>query len=65
MQPKDAVAIAKRARKLLRAGKITHRQLAIVDAMLWCCRSPASGGIVVSYESRRRGTAKSRNFGET
>jgi hypothetical protein len=54
MQPKDAVAIAKRARKLLRAGKITHRQLSIVDALLWCCRSPTSGGIVISYSGLMR-----------
>ena len=54
MQPKDAISIAKRARKLLRAGRITHRQLSIVDAMLWCCRSPTSGGIVVSYSGIMR-----------
>jgi hypothetical protein len=54
MQPKDAIQIAKRARKLLRAGKITHRQLAIVDALLWCCRSPSSGGITISYSGLMR-----------
>jgi len=41
--------IAKRGRKLLRAGKITHRELVILDCLLWSCRDPLTGAIVVSY----------------
>lgn len=54
MSPRDAIAIAKRARKLLRAGRITHRELVLVDTLLWCCRSPTTGGIVVSYTALQR-----------
>jgi hypothetical protein len=55
----DAIAIAKRSRKLLRAGRITHRQFAVVDCLLWCCRSP-SGAIVVSYTGLQRLTRVAR-----
>jgi len=43
MTPAEAIAVAKRARKLLRAGRITHRQLCLVDALLWSCRRPGTG----------------------
>ncbi len=49
-----AIAIIKRARKLLRCGKISHREFAVIDALLWCCRSPTSGRIVVSYSALAR-----------
>ena len=29
--------------------KVTHRDLAIVDCLLWSCRDPVTGAIVVSY----------------
>jgi hypothetical protein len=44
----DAIGIAKRGRKLLRAGKITHRQLVLIDCLLWSCRD-RQGRITVSY----------------
>jgi hypothetical protein len=50
----EAAAVAKRGRKLLRAGRITHRQLALLDCLLWSCRNPATGAIVVSYTALQR-----------
>lgn len=50
----DAIAIARRARKLLRAGRITHRQFVIIDCLLWSCRNPRTGAIVVSYSALQR-----------
>jgi hypothetical protein len=44
----DAIAVAKRGRRLLRKGLITHRQLVVLDCLLWCCRD-RSGRITVSY----------------
>jgi len=49
LTPTEAGEIAKRGRKLLRAGKITHRDLVILDCLLWSCRNPVTGAIVVSY----------------
>lgn len=54
LTPSDAAAIAKRARALLRAGRITHRQLALVDCLLWSCRSPVTGAISASYTALQR-----------
>lgn len=54
LSPAEAGAVAKRGRKLLRAGKITHHQLALLDCLLWSCRSPSSGAIVVSYSGLQR-----------
>ncbi len=52
--PALSIAIIKRARKLLRAGKLTHRDFAVADALLWCCRSPTSGRITVSMAALAR-----------
>ena len=49
LTPAEAAAIAKRGRKLMRAGRITHKQWAVLDCMLWSCRNPATGAIVVSF----------------
>ncbi|MBV8614933.1 MAG: hypothetical protein JOY66_14380 [Acetobacteraceae bacterium] len=54
LSPTQAGAIAKRARKLLRRGLITHRQLALLDCLLWSCRRPDTGAIVVSYTALQR-----------
>ena len=54
LSPTQAGAIAKRARKLLRRGLITHRQLALLDCLLWSCRRPDTGAIVVSYSALQR-----------
>jgi hypothetical protein len=49
LSPAQAGAIAQRARKLLRRGQLTHRQLAVLDALLWSCRAPGQPGCRVSY----------------
>ena len=54
LTPAEAGEIAKRGRKLLRAGKITHRDLVILDCLLWSCRDPLTGAIVASYTALRR-----------
>ena len=54
LSPTQAGAIAKRARRLLRRGLLTHRQLALLDCLLWSCRRPDTGAIVVSYTALQR-----------
>jgi hypothetical protein len=54
LSPAQAGAIAKRARRLLRRGLLTHRQLALLDCLLWSCRRPDTGAIVVSYSALQR-----------
>lgn len=54
MTPKQAGEIAARARKLLRAGKLTHRQFALLDALLWSGRRPGSWDAVASYTALQR-----------
>ena len=44
-----AGTIASRARKLLAAGRITHRQYALLDCLLWSCRTPGKAIARVSY----------------
>jgi len=50
----EATAIAKRCRKLLRKGALTHHQAIVLDCLLWSCRNPATGAIVVSYTALQR-----------
>jgi hypothetical protein len=54
LTPAEAAAIAKRGRKLMRAGRITHRQWAVLDCLLWSCRSPATGAIVVIFSGLQK-----------
>jgi hypothetical protein len=54
LSPAQAGAIAKRARKLLRRGLLTHRQHALLDCLLWSCRRPDTGAVVVSYSALQR-----------
>lgn len=54
LSPAEAGDVAKRARKLLRRGLLTHRQLALLDCLLWSCRCPRTGAIVVSYTALQR-----------
>ena len=49
LTPADAGEIARRGRKLLRLGKITHRQYALLDALLWSCRGAGRATTRVSY----------------
>lgn len=44
-----AGAVASRARKLLAKGRITHRQYALLDCLLWVCRTPGRATARVSY----------------
>jgi hypothetical protein len=48
LSPSQAGSIAKRGRKLLRRGKITHREFSLLDALLWSCRPPDKAVAVVS-----------------
>lgn len=41
--------IARRGRKLLRRGLLTHRQAVLLDCLLWSCRRPGQGVLAVSY----------------
>ncbi len=61
LTPAEATAVAKRGRKLLRAGRITHRQHVLLDCLLWSCRNPISGAIVVSYTALERLTRLARS----
>jgi hypothetical protein len=49
LSPSNAAYIAKRARKLLRSGELTHHQVTILEAMLWDARRPGSDRVTVSY----------------
>jgi hypothetical protein len=44
-----AGAMAKRARNLLRRGDLTHRDLVLLDCLLWSCRQPGRAVARVSY----------------
>lgn len=54
MTPTQAAALAKRLRKLLRAGQLTHAQHSLADALLWACRPPGSAMLSVSYSRLQR-----------
>jgi hypothetical protein len=54
MSPALSIRLVKRARKLLRVGKLTHREFIVLDALVWCCRNPSSGRITVSYTALAR-----------
>lgn len=45
----QAAAVAKRGRRLLRAGRISRTDFCVLDCLLWSCRDPASGSIVASF----------------
>jgi hypothetical protein len=54
LDPARAGRLAKRARDLLRAGAITHRELALLDCLLWSCRRPGQDLAVASYSALQR-----------
>ena len=54
LTPTEAADTAKRGRKLLRRGELTHSQIVLLDCLLWCCRRPDTGAIVVSYTALQR-----------
>jgi hypothetical protein len=59
MNHADAIHVIRRARKLLRRGRLTHRQFVLIDSLAWCCRAPG-GSIVVSYAGLARLTHMAR-----
>jgi hypothetical protein len=50
----DRTAIARRARKLLRAGRLTHCQAVLLDTLLWCCRPHGQAAACASYSVLQR-----------
>ena len=54
LSPAQAGDIAKRSRKLLRRGKLTHEEFTLLDTILWSCRRPGSGVVVASYGALQR-----------
>jgi hypothetical protein len=60
LSPSEAAAIARRGRKLLRAGRITPHELVLLDCLLWSCRSKEREVANVSYSALRRLTRLSR-----
>ena len=51
LDPKQAGRLAKRGRELQRTGQITHRELALLDCLLWSCRRPGQDLAVASYSA--------------
>lgn len=56
----QAGTIAGRARKLLAAGRITHRQYALLDCLLWSCRAPGRAMMRTTYDHLQRLTRMAR-----
>jgi hypothetical protein len=54
LSPSVAAYIAKRARKLHRAGELAHAQLAVLDVMLWDARRPGTDRVTVSYSGLQK-----------
>lgn len=49
MTPSQAGALMRRARKLLRAGRLTAKQFVLFDAIVWSCRAPMADRLSVSF----------------
>ena len=49
MTPAEAGAVAARGRKLLRLRQLTRAQFALLDALLWSCRTAGQATARVSY----------------
>ena len=54
----DASTVASRARKLLAKGRITHRQYALLDCLLWSFRASGRATARVSYSISRSGRTR-------
>lgn len=52
--PDAAGELARRARKLLRRGLITHRDFVLLDCLLWSCRKLGTAETAVSYTTLQR-----------
>ena len=54
MSPSQAAHIAKRARKLLRSGELTHHQIAVLDSLLWDLRKHGSDKVTATYRGLQK-----------
>ena len=57
----DAGLIARRGRKLLTRGRITHRQFVLLDCLLWSCRGAGKATARVSYSQLQRMVHQARS----
>ena len=57
----EAGLIARRSRKLLARGRITHRQFALLDCLLWSCRATGKATARVSYSQLQRMAHQARS----
>ncbi len=60
LTPAQVGAVMKRARKLGRQNVLTPYDHRLLDAMLFQCRSPSTGAVVVSYSALQRITGMAR-----
>ena len=57
----DAGHVGRRGRKLLAAGRITHRQYALLDCLLWSVRAPGKSTARVSYSQLQEKAHQARS----
>jgi len=57
----EAGLIARRGRKLLARGRITHRQFALLDCLLWSCRKAGKATARVSYSQLQKMAHQARS----
>ena len=57
----EAGLIAGRGRKLLARGRITHRQFALLDCLLWSCRAAGKATARVSYSQLQEKARQARS----
>ena len=57
----DAGLIARRGRKLLARGRITHRQYVLLDCLLWSCRAAGKATARVSYSQLQKMAHQARS----
>ena len=61
LTPAEAGAIAQRGRKLLRRGRITAHQHALLDTLLWAARKPGEAVLTASYKALARLAGQARS----
>ena len=61
MSPNAAAHVASRARKLLRARRLTPHDYAVLDALLWAARKPGTDTAVAAYSRLQRLAAVARS----
>ena len=60
MTPAEAGAVAARGRKLLRLRRLTRTQFALLDALLWSCRTAGQATARVSYGQLQQAAGMAR-----